>query len=236
MITIQNCDLFICVGGESEDWVDRVLESAGNGEIHTIRLMDLVNTVFEEAVEGMQEEEESEEPEIDEHVWTSPKNAVVLLGVIADAMAEADPANADAYRANAASYAQELAAVDAEIEDVVANGSRRMIVVADKFPLRYFTEDYGLDYAAAFPGCSDQSDASAQTIAFLIDTVEREKLPYIYKVELTNGNVAEAIAEETGAEILELHSCENITKDDFENGVTYADLMRRNAAALEKGL
>jgi zinc transport system substrate-binding protein len=243
--TIQGADVFLYVGGESDEWVDRILESVDTGGMQIVRLIDHVKTYGEELKEGMTPEEEGEaddegegedETEIDEHVWTSPKNAIVLLDVIAGAMSEADPQDADAYKANAAAYAQELEAVDAEIEAVVAGGSRKLIVVADKFPLRYFTEDYGLDYAAAFPGCSDQSDASAQTIAFLIDTVERDQLPYIYKVELTNGNVADAIAEETGAEVLELNSCENITKDDFDSGVTYADLMRRNAEALGKGL
>ncbi|MDR1796977.1 MAG: metal ABC transporter substrate-binding protein [Clostridiales Family XIII bacterium] len=243
--TVQDADVFVYVGGESDVWADQILAGIDTGGMQIVRLIDHVQTYEEELKEGMQEEEEEadadanaaeEGAEADEHVWTSPKNALVLLGVIADAMGAADPGNADAYGENAAAYAQELEAVDAEIEGVVASAGRKMIVVADKFPLRYFTEDYGLDYAAAFPGCSDQSDAGARTIAYLIEAVGREGLPYIYKVELTNGNVAEAIAEETGAEVLELNSCENLTKDDFDSGVTYVDLMRRNAAALEKGL
>jgi zinc transport system substrate-binding protein len=151
-------------------------------------------------------------------------------------MSEKDPANKTVYEENAAKYKAELEQVDEEIAEVVKSAKRQKIVVADKFPFRYFVDRYGLDYAAAFPGCSDQADAGAQTIAYLIDTVNDEKIPYIYYVELSNRNVADSIAEQTGAEPLLLNSCENITKDDFDAGVTYVDLMSANVESLKKGL
>jgi zinc transport system substrate-binding protein len=249
--TISAADIFIYVGGESDEWVDRILDSIDTDSMKVVRLMDHVEMYEEELKPGMEPEEEEEhgdgedgeaeeeggeEPEYDEHVWVSPGNALILTDVIADAMAVTDPDNAELYTQNAAKYKEELDRVDAEILEVVSSGARRNIVVADKFPFRYFVERYGLDYAAAFPGCSDQSDAGAQTIAHLIDTVKDGGLPCVYYVELSNRNVANAVAEQTGAEPLLLNSCENISKEDFEKGVTYIDLMDANVVNLRKGL
>jgi zinc transport system substrate-binding protein len=247
---VADADIFIYVGGESDEWADRILESLDNPDMKVVRLMDYVENVEEELKEGMEPEEEAEEegaesegegeeeegPEYDEHVWVSPGNALLLMDAIEGAMCEKDPANEKAYEENAAAYKAELAAVDEEIAEVVKSAKRQKIVVADKFPFRYFVDRYGLDYAAAFPGCSDQADAGAQTIAYLINTVKEENIPYIYHVELSNRNVADAIAEQTGAEALLLNSCENITKDDFDAGVTYVDLMSANVENLKKGL
>jgi len=243
--TIGGADVFIYVGGESDEWVNGILSSLDTSEMQIVRLIDYVQTYEEELKEGMTEEteedsdeaaESEEEAEIDEHVWVSPKNAQLLLSAIADAMCEKNPANETLYRENESAYNARLADIDAQITELVENAPRKTIVVADKFPFRYFVEDYGLSYAAAFPGCSDQTDASIQTIAYLIDTVKAQNLPYIYKVELTNGNTATAIAEQTGAEVLTLNSCENITKDEFDSGETYADLFRKNIDVLKKGL
>jgi zinc transport system substrate-binding protein len=250
--TIAAADVFIYVGGESDEWADRILESIDTDNMKIVRLMDHVENVEEELKEGMEPEkeeanaeeekgaeeeaEEAEGPEYDEHVWVSPGNALVLMDAIESAMAEKDPAHKADYEKNAAAYKAELEKVDAEIADVVKTAKRRMIVVADKFPFRYFVDRYGLDYAAAFPGCSDQADAGAQTIAHLVSTVEGDKLPYIYHVELSNRNVADAIAEQTGAEPMLLNSCENISKDDFDSGVTYVNLMSVNVENLRKGL
>jgi zinc transport system substrate-binding protein len=242
--TISDADVFIYVGGESDEWVDRIIDSLDTENMKIVRLMDYVDAVEEELKEGMEpeEEEEGEEgegeegPEYDEHVWVSPGNALVLMDAISGAMCEKDPANRALYEENAAKYKTELESVDAEIADVVKSAGRQKIVVADKFPFRYFVDRYGLDYAAAFPGCSDQADAGARTIAYLIDTVKADDMPYIYHVELSNRNVADAIAEQTGAEALLLNSCENLSKEDFDSGVTYVDLMKANAENLRKGL
>jgi zinc transport system substrate-binding protein len=242
--TISDADVFIYVGGESDEWVDRIIDSLDTENMKVVRLMDYVDAVEEELKEGMEpeEEEESEEgegeegPEYDEHVWVSPGNALILMDAITDAMAEKDPAHSALYEENASEYKGQLEAVDAEIADIVKSAARQKIVVADKFPFRYFVDRYGLDYAAAFPGCSDQADAGARTIAYLIDTVNADGMPYIYYAELSNRNVADAIAEQTGAEPLLLNSCENLSKEDFDSGVTYVDLMKSNAENLKKGL
>jgi zinc transport system substrate-binding protein len=244
IISIENADIFLYIGGESDEWVDDILESLDTSKTTVVRLMDYVTGFEEELAEGMEPEEEEEEgeaegeeePEYDEHIWVSPKNAIELVDVIADAMIGKDSVNADAYRANADAYKSELEAVDQEIEDVIKGGVRNKIIVADRFPFRYFVEQYGLDYAAAFIGCSDQTDAGPKTIAYLVDTVKNEGIPYIYHVELSNQNVAGIISEQTGAEALQLNSAENVTKQEFDDGVTYAELMRQNTESLKKGL
>ncbi|MDR2157127.1 MAG: metal ABC transporter substrate-binding protein [Clostridiales Family XIII bacterium] len=249
IMAIEHADVFLYIGGESDEWVDDILESTDTSGTEVVRLMDYVDGVEEELKEGMEPEEEEEsaedeegeghdgeEPEYDEHIWVSPKNAIALIGVIADVMGKKDSANADAYQTNAAAYKAELELIDAQFGEIVKSGARKKIVVADRFPFRYFVDQYGLDYAAAFIGCSDQTDAGPKTIAYLIDTVKKESIPYVYHVELSNRNVAGAICEQTGAGMLQLNSGENVTKEDFDAGVTYVDLMKRNAENLKKGL
>jgi zinc transport system substrate-binding protein len=199
--------------------------------------MDYVNLVDEELVEGMQPEEEEEEEEAqDEHIWTSPENAMILVRAISDVLCEADAKNADFYRANAESYISEIARLDDEFKRIVEGAKRKMIVFGERFPFRYFTDEYGLDYRAAFPGCSAESDASAATMAYLMRTVQEEGIPVVYTLELSNGNIARAIAEQTGAEVLLLHSCHNVTKSEFDSGTTYVSLMKGNTETLAKGL
>jgi zinc transport system substrate-binding protein len=185
----------------------------------------------------MQEEEEEEEGiALDEHVWVSPKNAVSFIEVILGAVTELDPANTEFYAGNAKTYRDELTKIDGEIANLVNGAARKKIVVADRFPFRYFVDAYGLDYEAAFPGCVDQADAAPQTIAHLVSSVEEANLPYVYHIELSNQNVASAVAEQTGAGMLQLNSCHNLSKTDFDAGITYAQLMRQNIEALDKGL
>ncbi|GHU82786.1 periplasmic divalent manganese/zinc-binding lipoprotein [Clostridia bacterium] len=239
----QNADIFIYIGGESDIWADNLLASLDTSNMKILRLMDFVENQEEELKEGMEPEEEeaddgeeAEEAEYDEHIWTSPKNAVLLIDAIADALCEKDGDNADLYKTNAAAYQAELQAVDEEIAAIVANAGRKKIVVADKFPFLYFVNQYGLDYAAAFSGCSDQTDASAQTMAYLINIVKNDQIPYVYYVELSNQSVADAISEQTGTGTLLLNSCHNVTKVEFDNGATYLSLMKQNAENLRKGL
>jgi zinc transport system substrate-binding protein len=240
IISIRNADAFIYIGGESDEWVDEILESVDTSGKKIIRLMDYVNAVDEETVEGMQEEEEEEgageEEEKDEHIWTSPKNAITLTQAIADELSKADTKNADYYQANAKSYIAKLAELDGEFKALADGAKRKKIIFGERFPFRYFVDAYGLDYRAAFPGCSTESDASAATIAYLVRTVRDEKIPVVYTIELSNGNIARVIAEQTGAEVLTLHSCHNLTKSDFESGETYYSLMKKNVGILKKGL
>ena len=177
-----------------------------------------------------------EEIEYDEHIWTSPVNAMTLVDVIGDMLAQADPANADAYRQGAADYKKELEEIDAGFREVSANRKRNMIVMGDKFPFRYLADEYQLDYRAAFSGCSSDTEPSAKTIAYLIDKVKEEQIPAVYYLELSSHRVSEIIGEETGAEPLLLHSCHNVTRAQFDSGITYVELMRQNIENLRKGI
>jgi zinc transport system substrate-binding protein len=205
-----------------------------------LRLMDAVSLVEEEKVEGMQEEEEgeaaAEEAEYDEHIWTSPKNAILMVNAITDALCAADAQNADYYKENAAAYIAKIEEVDKEFEAIVQSAPLKLMVFGDRFPFRYFADAYGLEYRAAFPGCSTETECSANTIAYLIDTVKENKLPYIYAIELSSQNIARSISEQTGAQVLTMQSCQSISRDDFEAGETYVSLMMKNAENLKKGL
>ena len=246
IIKIQNCDVFIYVGGENDEWVDSILDSVDQSNIKIIKLLDCVDALGEEIIEGMEahdhehhedhEEHEEHGVEYDEHVWTSPQNAVIITNVIRDVLCFVDAPNAEAYMANAEKYTEQLNQLDAEFRDVVENANRKTIVFGDRFPLRYFTEAYGLDYWAAFPGCSTESEPSAATVAYLADKVMAEKLPVVFKIELSSGNVAQSIAEATGAKAMTFHSCHNLSKTDFENGATYLSLMEKNVEALKEAL
>ncbi|GHU92155.1 high-affinity zinc uptake system binding-protein ZnuA [Spirochaetia bacterium] len=234
IITIQNSDIFIYVGGESDEWVNRILESMDTGNMTIIALMDTVDVVEEEIVEGM--EAEAEENAYDEHVWTSPKNAQPIVRSITDALCTTDAANAAFYRQNADDYISQLDELDAAFQAVVDHANRKTFVFGDRFPFRYFADRYGLSYFAAFPGCSTETEPSAGTVAFLIDKIKAEKIPVVFHIEMGNERMADTIAEETGAKKLLLHACHNISKNDFESGVTYVDLMRQNVENLRRAL
>ncbi len=238
---IQNCDLFIYVGAENDVWVDRILENMGDKRPETLRLVDLTETVAEESVEGMMEEkghdhEESREEEADEHVWTSPVKAAEITEAIAQKMAELDPANADDYLANAQDYEAKILDLDAQFRQIAENAERKILVFGDRFPIRYFAEGYGLDYFAAFPGCSSESEPSASTLAFLIDKVREEQIPVVFSIEFSNGNIARAICESTGAVQRTYNSCHNVTKEQMENGATYVSLMSENLETIREAL
>ena len=262
IIDIKNADMFIYVGGDSDTWVEKILKDVDTKKTHVVKLVDLVSTVEEEIVEGMEDEdehehdhdhdhkhdhdhdheshahkhdhdEEEEGPEIDEHVWTSPKKAMEIVKKIADVASEIDADEKTKINDNAEKYVAEIAEVDKDLHQAI-DGKISEIVVADRFPFRYFADEFGLKYAAAFSGCSEQTEASAKTISFLINKVKQDKVKKIYKIELSNGKIAETVSKDTGAEVLELHSAHNVTADDFSKGVTYVDLMKRNLAALSK--
>ena len=257
IIDIKNADMFIYVGGDSDTWVEKILKDVDTKKTHVVKLVDLVSTVEEEIMEGMEDDdehdhghdhadhdheshehkhehdEEEEGPEIDEHVWTSPKKAMEIVKKIAKVASEIDAAEKNKIDDNAEKYVAEIAQVDKDLHQAI-DGKISEIVVADRFPFRYFADEFGLKYAAAFSGCSEQTEASAKTISFLINKVKQEKIKKIYKIELSNGKIAETVSKDTGAEVLELHSAHNVTADDFSKGVTYVDLMKRNLLALSK--
>ncbi len=238
IIKIQNCDIFIYVGGESDEWIKDILESMDTDKIKIITLMDCVETVEEKIVEGMEEEEEENEneQELDEHVWTSPKNAKLIVQKISEILCETDTENAKSYSENTSAYINELDNLDKKFQNIVDSASRHTIIFGDRFPFRYLADLYGLEYYAAFPGCSTETEASAKTIKFLIDKIKDEKIPVVFHLELSNKKITETIKESTGAEVLLLHACHNISKTDFDSGIGYMELMNQNAENLKEAL
>jgi zinc transport system substrate-binding protein len=241
ILAVNNSDVFIYVGGESDAWVDVLLESSEPSDKTILRLIDQVDAVEEELVEGMQPEEEEEgeegeEEEYDEHIWTSPRNAIALVRSIAETLCRVDPQNAETYKANADGYIKKIAEIDEKFKTLVASAKRKKIVFGDRFPFRYFADEFGLEYRAAFPGCHTESDVSAATMAYLVKAVQNEGIPVVYTIELSSQNIAKAIAEQTGAEVLTLHSCHTVTRTEFEAGATWLSLMEGNVESLRKGL
>jgi zinc transport system substrate-binding protein len=236
IITIQNSGIFIYGGGEGDAWVDRILESMNTSKMIIVRMMDAVDVVEEEIVEGMEADEEEEETAYDEHVWTSPRNAILIVGAITEALCKADSANTDFYRKNAAAYSKELVQLDLLFTFEIIRAKRNTIVFADRFPFRYFADAYGLTYFAAFPGCSTETEPSVGTVKFLIDKIKAEKIPVVFHIELSNERMADAISGETGAKKLLFHACHNISKKDFEAGLGYIDFMRGNVENLREAL
>ena len=272
ILAVQNCDLFIYLGGESDSWVDTILTAVEpKGEV--LRMVDCVELLEESHVEGMQMEpghdheghdhgegESCEEPAeeahadedsgheahdghglgrvtgMDEHVWTSPRNAAEITLAIGAHMTELDGANAEAYGANAEAYAAEIRALDEAFEDFFASCGSRTMVFGDRFPLLYFAEAYQLDYYAAFPGCGTQTEPSAATIAFLTEKVRKQQIPTVWYIEFSNHLVADSIAEATETQTAMFHTCHNVTKAEMDGGATYLSLMEANLQTLREYL
>ena len=234
MAEILNCDLLIYVGGETDQWVSDLLETNGK-DLNAVALIDLCETVDEEHKEGMQGKAE-DEPEADEHVWTSPRNAIRIVDGLTEALCALLPDEADAMRKNASAYVKELEALDTDLHAVMQNAKRHTVVFAERFPFRYLCEELGLDYYAALPGCSSNEEVALSTMSFLIDRVKELALPGVFVIEFSDGRIAHTIAEATGCEVWLLHSCHNVSKADFEAGVTYLDLMRQNIESIKKAV
>ena len=243
IIKISDCDLFIYVGGESDGWVEDALKEATNKDMQVINLLDVLGEQVkeEEVVEGMEaEEEESEdEPEYDEHVWLSLKNAETLCNAINDALETIDPANKDVYAANAAAYLEKLTALDSEYQSMVDNAARKTVLFGDRFPFRYLVDDYGLNYYAAFVGCSAETEASFETISFLSGKVDELGLPCVLTIEGAQHKIAETIVQNTAEKnqsILTLDSMQSTTSTDVANGTTYLSVMESNLDVLKQAL
>ena len=247
ILAVQDCDLFIYLGGESDTWVETILESVElRGQ--TLRMVDCVPLLEEETVEGMESYEEGHDHDhdeapglgevvgYDEHVWTSPKNAALITRAVGDKLAELDPANADTYAANSADYAAQIEDLDREFADFFAGVEDRTMVFGDRFPLRYFAEEFNIDYYAAFPGCSTQTEPSAATIAFLTEKVREAQIPTVWYIEFSNHLVADSIAESAGVKTAMFHTCHNVSADDLAAGATYVSLMEQNLETLRENL
>ena len=245
-LTIANADVFIYNGGEGETGVEDLLDAAGENIGNAACMMDFVDAREEEIVEGMQvreehdheheHDEDSDEIEYDEHIWTSPENAVLLCRAVCEAMCAQDSANADFYRANCEDYCAQLTALDEQFRALRSEAKRDLLVFADRFPLLYFCESYDLRYRAAFHGCSTDTEPSLSTLKYLIDKVNEEDIPVVCTIDLSSQKIAEAVSESTGAEIVTLWSLQTVSRADFDAGETYVSLMTRNLETLRKGL
>lgn len=304
IIDLKNSRMFIYTGGESDEWVKKILNEIDPKTTKIIKMMDQVKTVKEELVEGMEDDEEShdhdhehednhnhdhnhkhdhkhehghdheheaedehdhdhdhkydhehehehdhdhdhkhntsaehsEEGEDDEHVWTSPKNAIKIINAIKSELVNIAKDDAATFNQNTENYSKKLSDLDQSFRDIVASARRKTLVFGDRFPLRYFVDEYGLNYFAAFPGCSEQTEASSKTIAFLIDKVKAEQIPVVLKIEQSNGKIAETISKATNAKVLTFQSAHNVSPEDFKKGVTYIDLMTGNLKVLKEAL
>lgn len=258
---IAECDLFIYVGGESDEWVEDALKEATNKDMRVIDLMDALGSEVkeEELVEGMEEEEhehegedehddegedahdheEAEEVEYDEHVWLSLKNAQALVEVIEGTLSGIDSGNAEIYKNNSNDYITELKALDDEYEAAVLSAKTNTVLFGDRFPFRYLVDDYGLDYYAAFVGCSAETEASFETIAFLAGKVDELKLPAILVIENSDEKISEAIKSNTAGKdqkILVMNSLQSVTNSDIEAGFSYVSAMKDNLEILKQAL
>lgn len=237
ILTIGGADLFVYIGGESDAWADDILESFEEGP-RALRMMEHVELLEEVHYEGDGHAHHHNHSELalDEHIWTSPRNALQMLKAVEEALCEAAPENASVFRENADAYAAEIEAIDAELTRIVAEGERHDLLFADRFPFLYMAYDYGLHYSAAFTSCASETEPSARKLVELIEIIRDEEIPVVYTIEMSTGAIARTLAEETGAEVLELHSVQTVRRSEFDDGETYVSLMKKNLAAIEKGL
>ena len=248
VIRVSRADVFVYNGGEGEQWVDEILSSAGENIPAVLRMMDYADMLTEEPLAGHDDHDhadhdhehdddhDSDDIEYDEHIWTSPVQAMKLCRAICDALCAADPAHAAVYRSNLENYLGQLAELDVAFRQVCSEKKRSLLVFGDRFPLLYFCREYGLDYRAAFHGCSSDTEPSLYTLKFLIDKVAQDKIPVVYALELSSQKVAQAIAETTGARVMTFYSCQTVSAGDFAAGAGYVSLMRRNVDALREGI
>lgn len=265
IIAILHADLFIYVGGENDVWVEDILEMPEMADVHTMQLIDCVEELSEhthETIEECSEEHEhsvecevtehehTEECEdtghehgeaetahtFDEHVWTSPVNAISIVESIAEEMCHLDEANAKFYLENCEAYIAQLKELDRKFREVVEESEGKTLLFGDRYPFQYFEEEYGLSHYAAFSGCAADTEPSAAIMAYLIDKVKEEKIPVVLKMELSNDNIAKAIAEATGTKVMTFNACHNLTADQFESGETYISLMEENINTLKEAL
>ncbi|MEE0855426.1 metal ABC transporter substrate-binding protein [Eubacterium ventriosum] len=286
VIQMENADVLIYNGGSLETWIDTLLDSLNNKNQIQMKMMDYVDVLNEEIVEGMDtrfeehdheehshkednhnkenhkedshseenhkednhsedssndsefhnEDSEEEHEETDEHIWTSPVNEIIMTEKICETLSKALPEEKENFQKNAENYISQLKELDNEFRTIVENAKTKEIIFADKFPLQYFTKEYGLKYYAAFPGCGSDMEPSAKTIAFLVDKIKEDNIKAVFYLELSSHIVADAIETDTGAKPLQFNSCHNITQKQFDSGVTYVDLMKENVNNLKIAL
>ena len=253
IMKVSSCDLLIYVGGESDQWIEDALESAQNKDMKTINLMEVLGDSIkeEETVEGMQDSEHEhghedehahegeDEKEYDEHVWTSMRNASVICDAIAETLEEMDPENKEIYQTNAENYKAKLSTLDQRYQETVDTDRQNTLIFADRFAFRYLVDDYGLNYYAAFSGCSAESEASFKTVTFLAGKLDELGIKTVLTIEKSDDRIAQTVIENTkkkDQKILELNSMQSITSDEIKNGVTYLSVMEDNLKVLKEAL
>lgn len=256
---IASADMVVYVGGESDEWIEKALKATPKEGRVQVNLMEALGDRVkeEEVVEGMQAEEEhhhehgeeaeehehhehGEEAENDEHIWLSLKNAKILVRALANAIAKVDSTNATEYHMNAALYVAKISALDAQYRAATDSAHFKTILFGDRFPFRYLVDDYGIKYFAAFVGCSAESEASFETIAFLAGKMDSDSLPAIFTIENGNEKIAKAVLAASknskSAQILTINSMQSITEEQINNGINYLSLMKANLENLKKAL
>ena len=236
MIALSNAKLVVYAGGESDAWVDTILSSLDKN-VQTFKLIDQVKLYKEEKKEGMTvDEKEEDEDEIDEHVWTSPINEIEIVENLARTLIDIYPEKKSELQSNCDSFVKDLKTLDEDFRSVVASSKYKTLVFGSRFPLRYFVEEYGLDYYAAFPGCAEETEPSAKTIAFLIGKIKELGIGYVLDIEFGSPLVASTIASESGAKVRTFNSMHNLTSDSFRAGDNYITIMRKNLEVLKEVL
>lgn len=246
IIKISACDMFIYVGGESDGWVDDALKEAVNPDMVVINLLDVLGDSVkeEEVVEGMEAEEEEgeegeEEVEYDEHVWLSLRNASKLCTAIEEGLEKIDASNASVYKSNLSSYTDKLNVLDEKYKEAVSAGSKDTVLFADRFPFRYLVDDYGLNYYAAFVGCSAETEASFETVLFLANKVDELSLHTVLTIEGKDHKIADTVISSTESKdqkTATMDSMQSCTSQDVKNGVTYVKIMEDNLEVLREAL
>ena len=231
MIAIRNCDIFLYIGGENEQWAEKLINSNDTENVTAVKLIDYVPTLSED--EDDHDHEHKHEHETDEHIWTSPKNAQLMLSAVYDAICKVDPSNKQTYTKNKDAYAKQLSDLDNAYRSAVDNAKNKTIVLADKFPFRYLAHEYGLEFSSAFAACSDESEPGVSTMIKLTKTIKENNIPAVYYLEFSSTKIADTLCDETGATKLMLHSCHNVSKQDIENNISYVDLMKQNLENLK---
>lgn len=231
ILKIRNADLFIYNGGESDEWVDSILESLGDTDKPVVmKMTDYVKPLTEMDADHHAEDEE------DEHIWTSLDNAKKLVSKISDEVSKLDQKHKTVYNKNSLDYIEKISKVQSEIENTVNSSKSKKIVVGDRFPLLYFATEFSLDWECAFPGCSTETEPSLDRLSKLTDTIEKDKIKTILKLEMSENKVADTLADETNTKVRTFYSAESVSKEDFANNFTYVDLMERNNNALKEAL
>ena len=234
MIAIRNCDIFLYIGGENEQWAEKLINSNDTENVTAVKLIDYVPALSED--EDEHDHDHDHEHETDEHIWTSPKNAQLMLSAVYDAICKVDPSDKQTYTKNKDAYAKQLSDLDNAYRSAVDNAKNKTIVLADKFPFRYLAHEYGLEFSAAFAACSDESEPGVSTMIKLTKTIKENNIPAVYYLEFSSTKIADTLCDETGATKLMLHSCHNVSKQDIENNVSYVDLMKQNLENLKVAL